>query len=705
MKAMQYLSFAAALLISLSTLPAADISPEKEAEQLAILRSDAPAAQKAVACKKLAIDGSKAAVPDLEKLLPDPQLSSWARIALETIPGPEADAALRKAAESLDGRLLIGMLNSIGVRRDAGAVELLAKRLTNADADVASAAAVALGRIGNAEATKTLRAQLATAPAKVRSAVAEGCVLCAEQLVAAGKSTEAAELYEAVRTAKDLPKQRVIEATRGVILARKQDGLPLLLEQLRSADKHFFQLALGTAREFPGSELDKALAGELAKLSPDRAALVVTAMADRPQTVVLASVLQAAGPGPKPVRLAAIAALARIGDDTCLTTLLDAADDSDGTLATAAKAALADLPGKKVDAQIAELLAKAQGKRFSLLIGLVGQRRIDAVTTLVKSLDHADKSVRDAALTALGETVDLPRLNVLIARVVSPKATDDATIAQNALKAACVRMPDRDACATELAAALNRSPEATKELLVDILGEVGGAKALQTLGAAAKGSDATLQDAGSRVLGKWNSVDAAPVLLDLAKNGPTPQYRTRGLRGYIGLVRKFAMPDEQRAAMCQSALDLARQPAEQKLVLDVLKLYPSKDTLAVAIKTMQVPAVKDDASQAVLLIAAKAGKGAEITAMLNKAGFERVKLEIVKADYGSGSTQRDVTSILRKEAGDLPVVTLPKATYNASFGGDPLPNAVKKLTVQYRLNGKLGTATFAEDAVIVLPMP
>src|SRR5262249_23871305 len=97
------------------------ISAEKEKELIAVLRSDAPKAEKAISCKKWAIDGSSAAVPELAKLLPDPQLSSWARIALEAIPGDAADEALRKATESLQDNLLVGVINSLGVRRDAKA--------------------------------------------------------------------------------------------------------------------------------------------------------------------------------------------------------------------------------------------------------------------------------------------------------------------------------------------------------------------------------------------------------------------------------------------------------------------------------------------------------------------------------------------------------------------------------------------------------
>ena len=56
----------------------------------------APPAEKALACKQLAIYGAKDAVPALAPLLSDPELASWARIALEAIPGPAADAALRE---------------------------------------------------------------------------------------------------------------------------------------------------------------------------------------------------------------------------------------------------------------------------------------------------------------------------------------------------------------------------------------------------------------------------------------------------------------------------------------------------------------------------------------------------------------------------------------------------------------------------------
>ncbi|HIF30831.1 MAG TPA: HEAT repeat domain-containing protein [Planctomycetaceae bacterium] len=695
---------AALFAIASTTWAADDESPDRERDLLAVLRSDAAASEKAITCKLLAIHGSSDAVPDLEKLLSNPQLSSWARIALEAIPGDASDAALRRASESLEGRLLVGMINSLGVRRDANSVQLLTTRMQDKDAAVASAAAVALGRIANTAATKSLRSALAGAPVDVRSAVAEGCVLCAEQLYNEGNLTEAIAIYDQVRKA-DVPKQRMVEATRGAILARNQDGIPLLLELFQSPDKILFRLALTTVREIPGGQVDKALASEMDRATPERAALIVRAMADRPETVQLAAVLAAAERGPKQVRIAAIDALSRVGDASCLATLLTIAIDSDADLAALAKATLTDLPVEKIDTQIVAMLSKAEGKIYPLLIELVGQRRIDAVPILLKALDDSDKVVRRAALSALGETISATELPVLVAQVVTPTHPEDAPAAQQALKTASVRMPDREACAAKLAAAIKRSESvSTKGTLLEILGAVGGTEALTAMSNAAKSDDLNLQDVSTRLLGTWMTEDAAPVLLDLAKTMPNKKYQVRALRGYIRIARQFVLPAQQRATMCQNALDAAQQVAEKRLVIDVLKRYPHAATLKVAFNALEVAEVKDEAAEAILMIAQKIkGKGVEL--ILSKSVLAEVKLEIVKAEYGAGSTQLDVTSIVRKHAGNLRLITLPATNYNNSFGRDPSPGSVKKLKIQYRINGKPGTASFGENALILLPLP
>ena len=96
-----------------------------------MLKSDAPLEQKPAACEDLARVGDKDCVPVLAGMLGDEQLSHRARYALEPIPDKSVDEALRAALGKLNGKLLSGVISSIGARRDSAAVELLGKHLAS----------------------------------------------------------------------------------------------------------------------------------------------------------------------------------------------------------------------------------------------------------------------------------------------------------------------------------------------------------------------------------------------------------------------------------------------------------------------------------------------------------------------------------------------------------------------------------------------
>ena len=679
---------------------------DQEAKYLAVLRSDAPAAEKALACKGLAIYGGKDAVPALAPLLADEQLASWARIALQTIPDAAAEDALRQAMGKLRGKLLIGVINSIAVRRDAKAADGLTERLKDADTEVAAAAAVALGRIGGPEAMKNLEASLADTPPAVRSAVAEGCIRCAEKLQADGNGDQAVRLFDAVCKA-EVPKQRIVEATRGAILARGAAGVPLLVEQLRSPDKARFAIGLRVARELAGREATEALAAELPRATPDRQALLILSLADRGDTAALPAVLKAAKSGSEEVRSVAVRALGRLGDASCVPMLLEAALSANAELSQTTLSVLANVPGKEVDEDVIARLAKAEGKTRLVLIQLAGLRSIRAaVPLLLKAADDPDVRVRSAALIALGNTIAPDDLPALIARVAGRQDPVEAAAAVKAVGAACQRMPDREACAEQLVVALSSSPVAAKCRFLEVLAAVGGTKALQTVAAAAKDSQPEMQDTGSRLLGEWMTMDAAPVLLDLANNAPEEKYKIRALRGYIRLLRQFPLANEQRAEMCRIAMETAERDDEKKLVLEVLERYPSVEMLRLAVEAVKVPSLKDEATAISLSIAQKTRvEPAEMRKLLTHLSYTPTKVEILRAEYGAGKQSKDVTEILRRHVGDFPVIVLPGTSYNAGLGGDPAPRVPKELKIQYRINGKPGEVSLPENAMIMLPVP
>src|SRR5689334_14093880 len=83
---------------------------------IAVLKSDASRKEKVDACRQLAVIGTKEAVAALAALLANEQMNHMARYALETIPDPSVDEALRAALGQLQGRPLVGVIGSIGVR-------------------------------------------------------------------------------------------------------------------------------------------------------------------------------------------------------------------------------------------------------------------------------------------------------------------------------------------------------------------------------------------------------------------------------------------------------------------------------------------------------------------------------------------------------------------------------------------------------------
>ncbi len=136
------------IVLILAAAPAAlaqgnakEIMAKKPAELIEILKDPkATTFEKAKACQRLAVVGTKDAVPALAALLPDEKLNCYARCALEAIPDPAVDKALREAATKLHGRQLVGVIDSIGQRKDAKAIKFLAKLMTDGDDVVASAA-------------------------------------------------------------------------------------------------------------------------------------------------------------------------------------------------------------------------------------------------------------------------------------------------------------------------------------------------------------------------------------------------------------------------------------------------------------------------------------------------------------------------------------------------------------------------------------
>jgi len=114
---------------------------------LEVLQSDAKLPAKEYICRQLALIGTARSVPVLAEMLSEAELSDCARFALEAIPKASVDDALRAALKKVSGNQRVGIVNTLGERRDRKAVRALSKMLDSPDRVLANAAEAALRKI------------------------------------------------------------------------------------------------------------------------------------------------------------------------------------------------------------------------------------------------------------------------------------------------------------------------------------------------------------------------------------------------------------------------------------------------------------------------------------------------------------------------------------------------------------------------------
>lgn len=604
-------AFAALTLALTATLPQglAAEAAAKEQELLAVLKSDAPKGEKGVACKLLAVWGGDAAVPALAPLLEDKELASWARIALEAIPGDAADAALRNALPKVEGRLLVGTINSIGVRRDRDAVPALVDLLKSTDGDVASAAALALGHVGGREAGQALQAALGDRRLEVRSAAARGAMLGAERMLTAGRTERAVQVYDTIRDT-DMPEQRLLEATRGAILARGAGGLPLLLEQLRSANKAFLGIGLRTARELPGVDVTKALAAEAGSADADRASFILLAVADRQDEAVLPAVTKAATGGAPEVRLVAIRALEHLGNAASVPVLLQAAADADKTLSAAATESLVRLAAPNVDSTLVSRLPAAKGAERRAIMEVTALRQThEALPEIARSATDADGDVRGAALAALGllggeKEVELLARSVEETKDAGRRAEYEEALLEVAGRAGAVSTP-------HLLPLIRHREPALRITAIHALASVGGTDAVDAVVAALKDADGGVQDEAVRALSTWagnwpEDVAVAEPLLGLARSGAKRSHQVLGFRGYLQYVQADSrLTGSKRAEMVLALMREFTQPEEHQAAISVLGTIPDAAALA---RLRELGGIAADAETALSALVNLAGR-------------------------------------------------------------------------------------------------
>jgi type 1 glutamine amidotransferase/HEAT repeat protein len=574
--------------------------PAVEAKLIPVLQDpQASYAAKQFVCRLLRRIGSAQSVPALAALLDDPRLSHMARFALQFMPAPEAGAALLAALSKTEGDRQIGVVGSLGQRRYAPAVPVLAALLANGDLALQRATLKALGEIGNEPAALLLRH--AVLPPELQTARADALLRCADRLLTEGNKKLAVSLYR--QFAAPAPGRAVVirvAATRGLARALPADQAVWVVLKLFSDPEPLLQRLAGKlVREIPGEAVTRAFAERLGKLGPEAQPVLLGALETRGDPVAAPAVAALARAAANPaVRLAAVRALGTLGNARHVPLLAQAAA-AGGSLRTAAMDSLGRLRGDDVNPALTRLAADPRAAaevRVAAIQALVRRHDTACVPTLLQVAGRDSGAPRVAALKALGAQAgpeQVPALLDLLVTAPDAAARDDV---QRALTSVLVR--HSGVSVEPVAAMLRRHKDpAVRAALVSLLPLIGGNEALELTRSVLAVSQGGLRKAAIRALADWP--DPAPLedLLRLAQTDAANH--ALALRGALKLIEIPAnRPSRDTVAWLEQAMKLARDAAGKKAVLALLPRYPCPAALKLAQAAQNDPALAREAKLA-----------------------------------------------------------------------------------------------------------
>ncbi len=569
-----------------------------------MLSSNATLECKKFLCVQLSLIGSDEQVPTLAALLADKELSLAARAALARMPGEQSLVAMRAAMAKSSGQILVGLINSLGERRDAKAAAAIAKHLASSDIAVAGAAVDALGKIGGTAAVKALSAAGARLPAKLQQKRADALLKCADKLLAAGNTSRARVVYTEM-SAPDKPKHIRTVAFPGLVAGSRDDAAKLILEALTGSDRAMHVAAIRCARMTGDTSLTKILADNLKKFPSSVQAQLINALADRGDSAALPAITAAARSADANIRRAALAALGRLGNASTVPVLAEAIGKASGAELEMARAGLVTLKGKDVDAAIVAQMRKSQPSvRRELIAALNARGSRSAVPALLKAAGDEDRQVRKEAFKALSKLADAAASPTLIGMLRETESTSERRDIENTIVTIGRRTGSIDRTVSAIVAEISRMKGPVRTSLIRMLGKFGGPKALQAVRAAVKDGDAGVRTAGIRALSEW--ADASPLedLLAIARSERGMQPKVLALRGFAALTGKAKdKSPEQMAKLFAEALKLASRPDEKKALLGALGQVHSLGAMQQAMACLKDPALVNEAGLAAVQIA------------------------------------------------------------------------------------------------------
>jgi|GEM_PF-842952 FOG: HEAT repeat len=536
-------------------------------------------------------------------LLIDPSSVSIAQLALEPVPGSAVDELFVSAlAKSSSRASRLALVQSIGKRRIASAVPQLAPFLTDSDPALASAAANALGQIGNARALETL---LSAPPSP---AILPATIDAAQSV---GGRPAVRALSEIANSANN-PAHLRASAHRTLLLVEPSSAPVRIVDLLAGNDPALKAVAIEAIATSPARSLDNDLSANLAKFDAPTQASVIAGLAHRKNTRLVPALTTASQHPDSSVRAAAISALGQLpGNADTARHLAQIAATGESADARLAREALSRLDGPGVADAITSGARTGDAKlRIVYLEQIASRYMIGSLPLLLEARDDPTPAIRSAALDALAVIAPASTQPAVLDWTLAAADRTEQARALRALAEITLRNPDVDARARPIVAAIDRADPATATRVVPVLQRLGGATAAQSAARLALSDNVALANAAANTLSRWTDRTGLAPLISVAQDAPSDAARTRAIQAAIRFLERYReLPSAELTDSLSRLLAVTRDHADRERLVFLLSRASDEAALALARKLASDEALAASAADAALAIEASlAGK-------------------------------------------------------------------------------------------------
>ncbi|MBK8946251.1 MAG: HEAT repeat domain-containing protein [Ignavibacteriae bacterium] len=558
-------------LTEISSIIVNSLSDEKkvktiEAELLNFIKSDLSYDAKFFASRELRIVGSEKSINDLKEFLQNEKMSSLARYALESIENEKVDILFCETIPKVSKENQIGIINSLGVRKNKFSIKILSELLNNNDEYIRVSAASALGKIANEDCLPILENHFSVSNMNLRNEIFHSYINILDKIsIEKNVHSKYLKLYES----DNIPNSIKQAALLGLLNSSSNLSEEILV-RIKNEPNELKFIPISKIKYLPKETDFTNFAKLLTSLSAENQIQLLGVFEIIGCEKTKPFIKNLIDSENEHVRIAAIKSLRKIGNKDDVIFLANTATEKEGDEKYYAREILDVINGQNVDESIMENLKNNNEKLLPELIRSAGNRKIlNAVNQILELTKSENKIVKSESFKTLEEIATINDINKIINILKLQKDNGDKRKAEFTISTILKKSDNKNVAADQIIIEFNESKnDNDKFSFLRLLGQTENDNAYNILVKELNNPNKEISLSAINGISLWKNSKPRDILLNVAQqsDGVIQSAALKGFTNFIEIDKDLMV--DQKIEFYKKSLELSKTSNEKNIALD-----------------------------------------------------------------------------------------------------------------------------------------